>query len=228
MHFARPSPVGLALKCAVATAVTFVGGMTLGVAIGNVVFEALPDHLDESLRTAVSAMAPVTGLVAGSAGWGIWMGRLADREKARRVAWAGVLGLTPTTLALGAGLIVLESVAAAGVGARLTPHRVFTILFVPTAFLIGAAGGLALGYGLRDRALARKLAWRAGLAAAVAFLIVTLVMDSLGWRVGAPGAAERYTMVTVTFAGAVGAALAGGAVIGLSLARVSQLVRHTA
>ncbi|MDX1616803.1 MAG: hypothetical protein R3300_21020 [Candidatus Promineifilaceae bacterium] len=42
----------------------------------------------------------------------------------------------------------------------------------------------------------------------MAFLVVNLVMETLGWVVGAPGAAARYTMLTVMFAGNLGAALA--------------------
>jgi hypothetical protein len=50
-----------------------------------------------------------------------------------------------------------------------------------------------------------------------AFLLVNLVMYQLGYKVGAPGAAERATMLTVMMAGSLGAALAGGAAIGVLL-----------
>jgi hypothetical protein len=71
--------------------------------------------------------------------------------------------------------------------------------------------------GLRDAALAISLLWRVGLAAALAFLAVNLAMEAAGWVVGGPRAAERFTMLTVMFAGDLGAALAGGAVLGWTL-----------
>ena len=42
-------------------------------------------------------------------------------------------------------------------------------------------------------------------------------MEAPGWQVGGPGAAERYTMLTVTFAGNLCCALTAGAVIGSKL-----------
>jgi hypothetical protein len=59
------------------------------------------------------------------------------------------------------------------------------------------------------------MAWLAGAAAALAFLAANLLMESRGWVVGAPGAAERNTMIAVLLVGMIAAALAGGAVLGL-------------
>ena len=44
-------------------------------------------------------------------------------------------------------------------------------------------------------------------------------MEALGWQVGGPGAAERATMLTVLFVSNLGAALAGGAMLGMTLAQ---------
>ena len=46
-------------------------------------------------------------------------------------------------------------------------------------------------------------------------------MEALGWQIGGPGAAERATMLTVLFVSNLGAALAGGAVLGLTLTQPS-------
>ena len=56
-----------------------------------------------------------------------------------------------------------------------------------------------------------------GLTAALAFLAINLAMEALGWLIGAPGAEERGTMITVLIAGNLGAALAGGAMLGMTL-----------
>jgi hypothetical protein len=44
-------------------------------------------------------------------------------------------------------------------------------------------------------------------------------MEGAGWVVGAPRAAERFTMLTVMFVGNLAAALAGGALLGWQLHR---------
>ena len=44
-------------------------------------------------------------------------------------------------------------------------------------------------------------------------------MDALGWRVGAPHAAERGTMLVVTALAAAAAAVAAGTAIGQGLLR---------
>jgi len=206
-----------ALLCGAVTAMTYVVGMMLGVAAGDVAFNALPGHLGEPVRSSLAALPAVSGLVLGSACWGVWMGRLAKHRETRRLAWAGILGLVPVTIACGVGLALLEPVATTGLGASVPIHRAFTLLFAPTAFAIAGVATLALGVGLRNRPLARRGWWRVALGAAVAFLVVDLVMDTLGWRVGAPGAAERFTMVTVLFVSALGAALTGGSMIGFAL-----------
>jgi hypothetical protein len=87
---------------------------------------------------------------------------------------------------------------------------------------VAAAGAAATGLGLRNGAVAGRAAVRAGLAGGLAFLAVDLILDAVGYRVGAPGAAERATMVTVLFSGALAAAAAGGAVVALQLAAHSR------
>jgi hypothetical protein len=96
-------------------------------------------------------------------------------------------------------------------------HRLFTLLFVPTAGLIAGVSSLALGWALGWGRAAPALALRVGLTAALAFLAVNLGMEALGWQIGAPGAEERGTMITVLIAGNLGAALAGGAMLGITV-----------
>ena len=104
-----------------------------------------------------------------------------------------------------------------GIFAQLPIERLFTVLFVPAAFLIAGTSSFAIGQGLRDTGLSITLFWQAGLVSAAAFLALNITMEALGWVVGAPGAAERATMVTVLAAGNIAAALAGGALLGYRL-----------
>jgi hypothetical protein len=213
----RPSLFGAYL-----TPLTLVGGLLIGTAVGNVVFARLPPQLNEPLRIALAAMSALAGMAIGGALWGLAMGWLARSNQPRRMAWAGILGFVPITLLLGLLLQAIEPIAVAGLGAQIPLHRLFTLLFVPTAGLIAGAGGLALGVGLNNRRLAWRLALRAGIAAAAAFLVVNIGMEVLGWQVGAPLAAERLTMLTVLLVSDVGAAVASGATIGSLLARTTS------
>jgi hypothetical protein len=217
-----------ALRGAGITILALLGGTILGVALGELVFNLLPGHsiMNPNPVHILTAALPATiGFLAGSALWGIWMGRLAQVRETRRMAIAGMLGFAPITIGLALLLNALEPIAVDQLGAQVPVHRLFTFFFVPMAFLIAGTSAFALGIGLRDRALARRLFWQVGLAAGLAFLVVNLLMESSGWVVGAPGAAERATMVTVLFVGDLGAAIVGGGVLGVLLARAQMEAR---
>lgn len=205
------------LQGASLTVLTLFGGMLAGGVVGNLVFESLSGHTilnPSSLHVALGILPAVAGVLMGSAAWGWTMGGLARAQDRWRMVFAGILGFVPITVTLAVVLLNLEGVVIEATGLQLSTHRVFTLLFVPAAFLIAGISSWAIGRGLGDKELAATLLWRVGSAAALAFLIVNLVMEASGWVVGAPGAAERYTMVTVMFAGNLGSALAGGAVLG--------------
>jgi hypothetical protein len=86
-------------------------------------------------------------------------------------------------------------------------------------FLVATLGGSAILLVSGDRTQWFRSALATGLAASLSFLIVDLVLDILGMRVGAPGAAERVTMLTVAFLGSAAAAFWGGAVLGRTLSK---------
>jgi hypothetical protein len=202
-----------AILGAALTALGLVGGLMAGLIGGSLIFHNLIEKAPDPLTYALAALAFFGCTLGGSALWGLGMARIA-RNPARRAAWAGMLGFVPTTFVLNLALVAVEPVA---VGANFPVHRLFTLLFVPSAFLIAGTSSLALGWALGWGRAAPALAVRVGLAAALAFLIVNLGMEAQGWLIGAPGAEERGTMITVLIVGNVGAALAGGAVLGMSL-----------
>lgn len=209
-------------KGALLTVATLFGGILVGMGLGNLVFVSLPGHsMDDPsfLHVFISAIPLLMGLLAGGAGWGIAMGRIAKKDDRRTMALAGIRGFVPVTVVMTFALLWLEPIVIAEFGNVLPIHRVFTLFFVPTAFLIGGISAWALGDGLGDRQLARSLLWKVGLSAAGAFLVVNLVMEAAGWVVGGPGAAERATMVTVMSLGNLAAALVGGGLLGWLLSK---------
>lgn len=210
-----------ALAGALATLLTLVGGMALGVAAGSWLFEGLPGHI--VTRAGLAALPALGGVLAAGAAWGWALARLFRLGPGRAAARAGLLGFSLPVIAAAFLLFGLEA-GLLGLGALLgirqfPVHRLFTTLLVPAAFAVTAAGVWALGGALGVGWPRRRAALQTGAAAALAFLATNLLMENLGWVVGAPGAAERNTMITVLFYGLVAAALAGGATLGWRLAR---------
>jgi hypothetical protein len=208
---------GAALRGALATGFILWGGMLLGLVAGIAVSQ-LPMHMPERSMNLLSAILALGIMLAASATWGYRMGRQTGSDKARRMSWAGALSFVPAIILAALMLGRLEvAIVERGGGPDLPVHVVFTLLFVPAAFLIAGIGGVALGLAQGDARLAVSMGLAAGVAGGLAFLAVNVVMDLLGWRVGAPRAAERFTMITVMMLSNLGAALASGAVIGVLL-----------
>jgi hypothetical protein len=217
------TPYKAAWRGAFLTVLTLFGGLLVGLAAGDLVFRLIPGSSLEDVKlghAAVAALPALGGFLAGGAAWGVQMGRLAGHTETRRLSVAGMLGFAPITILLAAGLGLAEPAIVGFLGARGQPiYRVFTLLFVPSAFIIAGVSAGAIGRALGRPRLARNLFWQVGLTAALTFLVVNLAMESLGWVIGAPNAAARATMVKVLAFGNITAAITGGAVMGWKITR---------
>ncbi len=183
------------------------GGLVLGLGLALGV-ERLP--LVAFLRHGLSGLVALGVVAAAGAGWG---------RALAGVRWAGSVAFGPAVLAVGIVLGTMEpALVARGATLGAPVHTVFTAVFATAAFCVAAVGGGALGIALGSGRLAARMGLSAGLAGALAFVGVALLMDAAGWRVGAPDAAKRATMLTVTAIGILASALAGGAAIGRLLA----------
>jgi hypothetical protein len=192
------------------------GGLIASFIISSATFQALDGRMPGSLTETLAVLVFSASTLFSSALWSVGIAHLAQIPASRRVAWAGSLGFVPITVLLIFGLQGAEPII---FRTNLPLHRVFTVLFVPSAALIAGTSSLALGWALGWGRAAPGLALRVGLTAALAFLAVNLGMEALGWQVGGPGAAERATMLTVLFVSNLGAALVGGAMLGMTLAQ---------
>lgn len=214
---------------ALVTAFVLIPGAVVGVAAGASAHENLAGHLPDPLRIALSALLTLVGMFAGGALWGWSISRITRAGRAERMALLGGIAFACTATLVAFALGSLENpIVEQQRGPQLPVHNVFTLLFAPAAAVIAGVSGAALGVGAGGRALAGRLAWTCALAAGGAFVLVDLTMDALGWRVGAPGAAERATMLTKTFLGDLAAAIAGGAVIGGVLSAGASRDRRSA
>ena len=207
----RAATLGAAL-----TMLVLAGGLIASFMVSSATFQALSGRVPDSLTFTLAVLVFSASTLFSSGLWGVGMAHLAQVPASRRVAWAGILGFVPITLLLIFGLQAAEPIV---FRTNLPLHRLFTVLFVPSAGLIASTSSLALGWALGWGRAAPRLALRVGLTAALAFLAINLGMEALGWQVGGPGAEERATMLTVLFVSNLGAALAGGAVLGLTLAQ---------
>lgn len=216
MH-ARHSP---ALAGAGITALYLLGGIAGGLAV-SLPISAIPTPGHPHLaRNTLSGIVLLVVVFLASRAWGKAMGRRAGcTDLARPTRVAGFV-FAPVMMAAALVLGLLEPVfVRAGATRGLPIHVVFGILFVSATFLVAGVTAAAMSAATGRGARAITVGLTVGSAAALAFLMVALGMDTLGWRVGAPRAAERATMLVVTLLGCLAAALAGGAALGRVLAR---------
>jgi hypothetical protein len=210
---------------ALSTAACLFGGLLVGLTVG-IGISNLPMHVPDQTMNLISVILLISFLIISGAAWGLVMAKLFSTIHMRRMVSAGALSFAPALVLAGLTLAALErAIVERGQGPDLPVHQVFTLLFVPATFLVAATGGLALGLAEKNVRLALRMAAYGGMSAAIAFLLVDLLMDALGWRVGAPGAAERATMLTVLMTGNLAAALAGGGALGYQLSRYFQRIK---
>jgi hypothetical protein len=198
---------------------TLSGSLLLGGGIGSL-FEGMRIHIPSMALNVIAAITALIVMLGGGAAWGLGIGKLVGSRELGKMARAGAVSYMPSVLILGTFLSILAGIFVEGSRQPPLPIYIFyTVLFVPTSFVVGAVGGFALGRAHRGSNHGNRLWLWSGLAAAIAFLLVNTIMEALGYQVGAPGALERATMITVTFVGHVAAAFAAGATIVMGLIR---------
>jgi hypothetical protein len=196
------------------------GGFAVGIGIGSVI--GTPAHSGIALaRNIVAGVLALSCMVVGGAYWGRELAVRVDAVDLRRATRAGALSFGPSAIVAGLVLTLLEGlIVQEHRGPALPIHVVYALLFVPAAFFVASTSGLVMGIGLGlQRSTPWRLALTCGVAAGGAHWVVYRIMDGAGWRIGAPDAGRRATMIVVTSLGALAAALAGGAALGATLAR---------
>ena len=203
------------LASAVITAASLMGGMIVGVGIGTLV-DKLPFHAPDQTLVLL-AIIPIFG---GGALWGFLVTRIHGLPNRMGASVAGSLSFGSGVIGAATLLGSLERVLVEGHRLPGVPiHIIFTLLFVPATFLVATIGASAILLVSNNRVRWFPSALTAGVAAALSFLVVDLLLDALGFRVRAPRAAERATMLTVAFLSSATAAFSGGAILGRVLSK---------
>jgi hypothetical protein len=180
--------------------------------------QALAPELVEQTGFAIGLALLVICCASAAALWGYLISRIANSGFTRPIAIVSASIYTFAIILALALLGRLEPIVVEEQRLNLPIHIAYTMLFVPAALIVCALVGGAVGIAAEDSRLAGRLAWRAGLAGALALLLLNIAQDLLGRRVGGPNASATVTMVTVTLVCMLGAAIAASAAIGRTLA----------
>jgi hypothetical protein len=205
------------LSSAVATAASLMGGVIVGATAGILV-ERLRIHAPDQTLILL-AMIPI---FLGGALWGSLLARIHGLPNKVGASLAGSLSFGFGVIGAATLLLTLERALVEQPHRHEIPiHILFTSLFVPATFLVAAIGSSAILLVSSRRANWFRSALMTGLTASLAFLITDVILDTLGMRVGAPRAAEHFTMLTVAFLGSTAAAFSGGGILGRLLSKRS-------
>lgn len=203
------------LMSAVGTVASLMGGVIVAVVI-NILLDRLRIHASDQILILL-AMILIFG---GGALWGVLLTRIHGLPHRMGTSIAGSLSFGLGVIGAATLLHNLERILVAQHRLSGVPvHIIFTMLFVPATFLVATIGSSAILLVSGNRANWIRSALLTGLTASLSFLIMDLILDGAGMRVGAPRAVEHSTMLTVAFLGSTAAAFSAGAILGLVLSR---------
>ncbi len=214
------------LKSALLSPVCQVGGLVLGIGAGAFVHNLLPGHTTDAQRVLPAAFFALLGLLGGGVVWGVLIARLAGSPETKRTAGAGAAWAASTLIVMLA-MQALEPALVENDALRMPIHNVYTLLFVLSTAIVSFVTAWAMAVALRRGERALRVAMIAALLCALAYLIVNVGMDALGWRVGAPRAAERFTMLAVTFVGSIASSATIGAALVTALGKREVALRQS-
>lgn len=160
-------------------------------------------------------------LLASGGLWGAGISKIM-RHKLRPLLIAGAKSWGIIVFIFAVLLEVVNGFQTAiGRALNLSPHAVFSLSFLISAFLITGIAARSMAIALGRTSLANELAGVSGACAAFGFLLVNLLMLSQGWELGR-WMGGRSVMVTLMVVGNAGAALAGGAAMGWLLGQQEE------
>ena len=163
---------------------------------------------------ALPAVAMVVSLVCGGGLWGWGIARMTKTDVKTMVKACALSWSLATFIVSGSLGISLTAITSFGYTLPIRYTYYYLLILFP---LIGIVTGFNVRavisqWGYQE--LKNRIGMKVGFAAALGFLIVSLILQfGFGWEVGKPQP-EKYEMLTLLNWGNVGAALAGGLAMG--------------
>jgi hypothetical protein len=190
-----------------------------GLLLGFWVNESLPGHMRNATPGFVlQGTLFFVSLFLGGALWALVLSRRFGSSVKRIAILRGGLGYALIALGSGILLAVLERpLVEENALPALAIHDIFTLLFTPAAGLICGGSIFVIALAFIRPVAAISIAARCGVIAALVFLLTNRGLHLLGWQVGAPNAAERFTMLVVMMSGFLAVALVCGGIFALQL-----------
>lgn len=198
---------------------------TLGGSVWGFIFLNGPNsvtrlHVFSSDKIPAQLMVALSIYFCGGGLWGWGIARLMNGSaksmlKACALSWAAT-GFT-FAIALGFSLGQIHKIIRILPHCCHSTHYLFLSIFVPVISIVTAINAYIVAGKLGFKALRKSAALRTGVAAALGFLSVGLILPyGFGWEVGSP-VIGKYGMLKIALFCSIGAALAGGMAIGWML-----------
>jgi hypothetical protein len=198
---------------------------TLGGSVWGFTFLAGPNSVTRSIvissdNIILHLVAALSVYLCGGGLWGLGIARLMNGNaksmmKACALSWAA----TGFTFAIGLGfsLPLIHKIIRILPNCCHSTHYLFLSIFVAVIGLVTAINTYVATGKLGYQELKKSAALRTGIAAALGFLSVGLILlYGLGWEVGYP-MPGKYGMLLLALICSIGAALTGGMAMGWAL-----------
>lgn len=209
--------------------------LTLAGSVWAVVFLGGPNSITRldvirSNNNMVDLIVVLTVLLCEGGLWGLGIARLMNAD-AKSMVKACALSWTATVFTFVTAIIFLASSLGTGFSINILPdfrhstHYNFLLVFVPVIGIVASINAYVVTGKLGFKELKKSMGMYTGLAAALGFLTVGLILlFGLGWEVGKP-VPGKYSMPLLLLICNTGAALAGGMAIGwvLGKSRINEI-----
>ena len=198
---------------------------TLAGSIWAFLFTAGPNSITRldvipSVNISVQLIVGLLIYLCGGGLWGLGIARLLNADvkslmKACALSWSSTGFVIAIALALSDGQI--DKIRFSLPNCCHATHYFFLSIFVPIVGIITAINAYVVTGNLGFKELKKSAGMYAGVAAALGFLAVGLILlYGFGWEVGHP-MPGKYAMLKLLLFCSIGAALAGGMALGWAL-----------
>ena len=171
------------------------------------------------------ALPAITMFVSYLCGGGLWGWGIARMTKTdvKTMVKACALSWSLTTFIVSVALgVSLTAITSFGYTLPIRYTHYYLLIFFPLIGIVTGINSRTVISKLGLQELKNKAGMNVGLAAALGFLVVTLILQfGFGWEVGKPQP-EKYEMLMLLNWSNVGAALVGGSVLGRELAKSNE------